>query len=274
MILTKTVRMKMEGKNFNIFKNKGYIFNWREIIDINVNDLSEGSNVKIIVSCDLCEKTSEIIYKSYIKNIKRGGYYSCQICSVEKRKNTCINKYGIDNPIKLDIFKEKIKNTNLDRYGTEYTFQSIIIKDKISKTMLDKYGSRYYNQSDDYIVKSKEIILKSKKTKIYKGIQLPDDILTKFNLYKKECRNITNKNKNELLKNWNGFDYYDNEYIKEYYNLHPNDKRYPTIDHKISVWYGFNNDISPIEICSIDNLCITKRGINSLKNKKNENEYK
>ena len=34
---------------------------------------------------------------------------------------------------------------------------------------------------------------------------------------------------------------------------------------KISVYYGFKNNISPEELCKLDNLCITKRGINSSK---------
>ncbi len=40
---------------------------------------------------------------------------------------------------------------------------------------------------------------------------------------------------------------------------------YPSIDHKISLFYGFENNMNPEEIGSIDNLCITKRYINSIK---------
>ncbi len=43
---------------------------------------------------------------------------------------------------------------------------------------------------------------------------------------------------------------------------------YPTIDHKISVHYGFINNINPEEISSLENLCLTKRRINSKKNSK------
>lgn len=32
--------------------------------------------------------------------------------------------------------------------------------------------------------------------------------------------------------------YYDNELIKDNYNLHHNDNSYPSIDHKISIYYG------------------------------------
>jgi len=77
-----------------------------------------------------------------------------------------------------------------------------------------------------------------------------------------------------IIENWNGYDYYDGEYIKDNLNLCHNNENYPTIDHKISVSYAFLNKISEEEICNISNICITKRKINSSKNKNNEIEYK
>jgi len=76
-----------------------------------------------------------------------------------------------------------------------------------------------------------------------------------------------------LLENWNGNDYYDNEYILPYYKLHYNNILYPTIDHKISVKSGFLSNISAEDISSTNNLCLTKRTINSKKNSKNEDQF-
>jgi hypothetical protein len=45
--------------------------------------------------------------------------------------------------------------------------------------------------------------------------------------------------KKDLLENWDGYDYYDGEYIKDNFCLYSNDKNYPTMDHKISCYYGF-----------------------------------
>jgi len=94
-----------------------------------------------------------------------------------------------------------------------------------------------------------------------------------FIKYSQKVNNITRQYKKILLSNWNGFDFYDNEYIKENYNLNCNNKNYPTIDHKTSKSYGFLNDISPNIIGNINNLCITKRFINSNKNSKNCEEF-
>ena len=85
---------------------------------------------------------------------------------------------------------------------------------------------------------------------------------------KKRIRRKRGRNK------WNGYDYYDNEYIKENYKLNYNDNNYPTIDHKISIYYGFSNNIEPYIISNTDNLCITKKEINRKKSIRNENEFK
>jgi hypothetical protein len=63
---------------------------------------------------------------------------------------------------------------------------------------------------------------------------------------------------------------YDDEYIKNNFILNYLDDDYPTIDHKISVYYDFINKISAEDIGNIDNLCITKRIYNCIKNKKCE----
>lgn len=76
---------------------------------------------------------------------------------------------------------------------------------------------------------------------------------------------LTNKVREELFNSWDGYDYYDNEYILENIKLKSSSSSYPTIDHKISCYYGFINNIEPEIICSLDNLCITKRSINSMK---------
>ena len=93
-----------------------------------------------------------------------------------------------------------------------------------------------------------------------------------YKYYLLVCKH-TLQNKKELLYNWNGNDYYTNEYILENFNLNSNDKKYPTIDHKKSIKYGFDNNISYTEISHIDNLCITTRSNNSSKGEKIETEF-
>ena len=64
----------------------------------------------------------------------------------EKRKQTNLEKYAVENISQLKDIKQKVKNTNLEKYGVENVFQSKIIKDKIKQTNLEKYGSKYFSQ--------------------------------------------------------------------------------------------------------------------------------
>ena len=97
-----------------------------------------------------------------------------------------------------------------------------------------------------------------------------DYIKEKFRHYKNECRRLTKRNSKILYENWDGIDFYDGELIKPYLLYSHRSRLYPTIDHKISLHWGFMNGISPEDISDISNLCITKRYINS---KKRDTEF-
>lgn len=200
----------------------------------------------------------------------------------EKGKKTMLEKYGVDSYFKTDEmrefnkkwmssdeFKEKSKLSLLYKYGVDsYSktedFKKIIeskrdiIVDKIKKTIMEKYGV-------DWISQVPEIMSKGLATKIKNGRMISDDKIGEFNLYRRKVRNLTNKVSKSLYENWDGYDYYDEEFIKGYFMYKHTHRLYPTIDHKISIFYGFNNSISPSEIGDISNLCITKRSINSTK---------
>jgi len=102
---------------------------------------------------------------------------------------------------------------------------------------------------------------------------IPYHLLTNWKKFKRHVDKYTRRIKKHIFKNWDGYDYYDNEYIKDYLKLHHFNKKYPTIDHKKSVYYCFNNNISVEDCASIDNICITKRRINSSKERKTEKEF-
>jgi hypothetical protein len=80
--------------------------------------------------------------KSFRSLVKTNGY--CLICAKElgntKAKQTCLKKYGVENPNKSEDIKGKIKKTCLEKYGVEYISQAEEIKEKVKQTNLDKYG--------------------------------------------------------------------------------------------------------------------------------------
>ena len=84
---------------------------------------------------------------------------------VEKRRKTCMEKYGVDNPAKKSEFIEKMKETNISRYGTELPSQNDSIKKKIANSVIStnqsRYGANSPMQADGY---KEEIIEKMKDT--------------------------------------------------------------------------------------------------------------
>ena len=77
-----------------------------------------------------------------------------------KIKATCLEKYGVDSTNKLDSKKEKIKNINLERYGVENPGLSKIFREKAKQTCLEKYGVEYVFQANTVKEKIKETNIK------------------------------------------------------------------------------------------------------------------
>lgn len=67
--------------------------------------------------------------------------------------STLLDKYGVDNAMKIPNSLHKMKKTNLEKYGKEWYTQTNEYKDKVANTSLTKYGVRHFLKSN--IVKSK-----------------------------------------------------------------------------------------------------------------------
>ena len=266
MIKTKYVEVKIINHNIKHYRDLDYDVKYNDIITVPPEHLSIGSHVKIEVECQECFTLKIVKYQDYYKTIKKHKYYSCNKCK-GKQKKFCIENYGVDNISQLDTIKEKKIETTIKNYGVENPFQNEEIKEKIKKTNLEKYGV-------EYATKNKDIQLKSKNTRIKNNNQISDELLNKLEIYYRDVKIHTYKNKQLLLETWSGYDYYDGEYIIKYFSLESSNIKYPTFDHKISVYYGFMNNITAFDISKLENLCLTKRSHNSSKGKKNEDEYK
>lgn len=102
------------------------------------------------------------IFKKNFRNLKNYGGY-CDICTINnknmKYKNTCLQKYGVENLFNSTDIKNKIKITNLTKYGVEYSTQSEIVKNKSKQTCLKNYGVEHSMQSEIVKNKSKQTCL-------------------------------------------------------------------------------------------------------------------
>lgn len=119
---------------------------------------------------ECCSKQCASIWR------KQSGGYQRQI---EKTKQTCLEKYGVDNPFKseeikqrieqtnlekygvksfsqTDDFKEKCRQTNLEKYGVENPAQNPEIQEKMRKTNLERYGVEYASQTKEFQEKTRQ----------------------------------------------------------------------------------------------------------------------
>lgn len=121
---------------------------------------------KFVNSDNIC-KNENCQNETLFKNIKSGFHPYCSVrcmanseTTKEKRKSTCLDRFGENNPAKLKDNTEKSRVTCLRKYGAEHSSQSEEVKEKSKLTCLDKYGVPYSLQSAEVRNKGKHTNLK------------------------------------------------------------------------------------------------------------------
>ncbi len=104
---------------------------------------------------------------------------------IQKRKDTSIKKYGVDNPMKSLDIQKKIKKTNIERYGVENAFASEIIKERIKYINNIKYGVTYPLQNKN--IKNKQHLTCKERYGV--------ESYAKSSMYLKKAYNTKKKNK-------------------------------------------------------------------------------
>ena len=245
MIITKNLEIRIERRNITFYRNLGYILKINTSLTIPTEQLMKGAKNRIEVYCDICHKSYGVIYKDYLNSRKTYNFDTCNKCKFQKTKLTNNEKYGCDVPLGNKDVMEKYLKTNNERYGG---------------------NSSSCNQ---------EVLDKQRTTRIEKRMEVPlGKSVSDFQKYRNKVDYLTRKIKKKFIENWNGYDYYDGEYIKDNFKLRFDNKSVPTIEHKVSVFDGFMNNISEIEIAKLENLAITKKGINSSRKNKDYKLFK
>jgi hypothetical protein len=104
------------------------------------------TKINFICNCGIeYIKTFRQLYKSV------GGF--CKKCTEntrqEKKKQTCLEKYGVENPLQYQKAKDKCKQTCFNNYGVENPSQSQEVRDKFKQTCLNNLGVEYPMQFSD-----------------------------------------------------------------------------------------------------------------------------
>lgn len=111
---------------------------WRERIYWFRNRITEWP------TCKQCGK--QLTYRN-----PNEGYrtFCCAKCAAinpttkQKHINTCLEKYGVENPSQSDEIKLQKIDTSIKNYGVENPSQNAEIKSKVRNTMVKKYGLNY-----------------------------------------------------------------------------------------------------------------------------------
>ena len=162
MLIDQTVLVKWNAKTKAHYVDLGYTFTkMGDSFEVDVNDLTKGSNVSVIVRCDYCGKEYQKCWYNYLKENEESTVHKdcCNACKHIKIQETAEIKYGVNTVFKLDKVKEKIENTNIRKYGVVNPFMSDEIKDRIVQTNVEKYGVPSPLQNKDILNKVKNTCL-------------------------------------------------------------------------------------------------------------------
>lgn len=140
-----------------------------------------------------------------------------------KRKQTCLEKYGVENPNQVEEFKEKSKKTCIERYDVENVFQSDEIKRRSEETCLEKYGTPKACQSQE--IKDKIAQTNIEKFGFKTNLQTPEfkekkkqKILQTYGVeYYSQTQEFKEKFKRTSLKKYNVDNPAKNKEVKEKY---------------------------------------------------------
>lgn len=298
-------------KNRNIRSLEKFIMNNTSFLPLDVK-ASERiyciiHDIKSIPKCEYCGDTN-VKFLNYTLGYRRYCSQKCSASSPSTRetyKNTCIEKYGVDNVQKHEIFQEKTKATKLCIYGNEYYTNpeksrvtrmerygdpGYTNRNKSMATCMKRYGKPYYmtfgsdewknlmfaNHGTYYPSQKRFFNLHGcfidnnhNKTKItnFTKFGCPEILASEY------FRNMMfETGRYKSMEELNDYYLYKRtvlKYTKLSYIPDPNKTRgYKTyhLDHKVSIFHGFKNNVPPYIIGSSVNLELIYWKDNIIKN--------
>lgn len=167
----------------NTIKNQESIFKKKhiELYDYIVKNIIGNSfieklhNIKNdifqIPKCGNIECNNDVSFNDTYRRYKKYCCKDCELLGISKikknydkdkkeliqnkRKNTCLDKYGIESAQKSDIVKDKATKTFIDKYGVKSPTLNKDIIEKRAKNNKEKWGVEYLTQLPEHIEKIK-----------------------------------------------------------------------------------------------------------------------
>jgi hypothetical protein len=219
----KNLIIKMANKNIGslcLFLKNIKNIDYLDFINCNLPDLVKDRIlseriyyfVNDLKNIQLCECGKHKLFIGF----KNGYRLTCgdKKCSSRKRKETCLEKYGVDNPKKSEEIIKKTNNRIIEKWEGLHYMKNEKVRDKFNKTMLNKYGVKWPQQSSEISEKSKDTFNKNpNKNLIIEKRKL--SLITKSIEEKSEINLKKIKSIEEKWGNYKNFISYRLEKIKE-----------------------------------------------------------
>jgi hypothetical protein len=181
---------------------------WKEKLYIYINEINE---------IPKCYCGVDLNFKQWNKGYGEFCSKKCAANSplvLNKKKNTCLNKFGVENPMQNYEIREKYKDNIIDKYGVDNPSKLEEIKEKVKKTNNLKFGVNYVSQTfrvkkilSDKIKENQYLIKKTQKeNRIFKinqkiinlNIELVNEISSNYEFLCFKCNNHFKIHKNML----------------------------------------------------------------------------
>lgn len=106
------------------------------------------NGMKEVPLCEVCNKNPKIWY-TYTSGYKTTCSVQCahnHPTKYKKKKQTCLETYGVEHPSQLDDIKKKKRETCLKNYGVDNPSKCPEIQQKKIGTCLERYGTEFSQQ--------------------------------------------------------------------------------------------------------------------------------
>ena len=148
LVPNQLVEVRIGVKTLKHYRELGYNAKCFDTILVPPEHLMSGANAIVQVQCDICGKPMPRRYEHYIYG-QTDGLDTCHQCKNVKSKKTCMQRYGVENPMQCDEVKAKARQTNIDKYGVESPMQLKEIQEKMQASVFNKYGVSHPAQSEE-----------------------------------------------------------------------------------------------------------------------------
>ena len=164
--------------------------------------------------CPICGSISKFNGRGY--NLTCGKCnYNAYPEKKEKSKQTCLEKYGVKNPLSSEEIREKSEQTCLEKYGTKIAnqFSTKEAKQKYEQQCLEKFGVKNAGQSKEAKDKRKQTMLN--KYGVEHNFQLLAGSKHSKEIWDKNYDDIIQKRQQTCLEKYRAKEICQSQYFKD-----------------------------------------------------------